>query len=77
MTKNTLEVINGVAALYSRTDVFDYELEIRMVGQETFETDPWSVQKVPVVVEGATLEQVVEKCAPPQMRTFHKSGRPA
>jgi len=46
VTKNTLEIINGVAALYARADGFDYDLAVVLVGQETFETDPWSVRKV-------------------------------
>lgn len=46
MTSNTLEVINGAAAIYAGAKGFKLSLALVLVGQETFEKDPWTVARV-------------------------------
>lgn len=43
VTRNALVVANGVSALYAGADGFDRSLAVVVVGQETFEEDPWTV----------------------------------
>lgn len=45
MTSNTLEVINGASALYAGTQGFHQGLSLVVLSQETFEKDPWPVEK--------------------------------